>query len=53
VGIHGNLILSSVANQTFRLAEGDVRGSGTVTLIIRDDLNAIILPNSNASEQKS
>lgn len=53
MGIHSNLILSSVANQTFCIAEGNVGRSRTVTLIISDNLNAIILPYANASDQKS
>jgi hypothetical protein len=53
VGIHIDLILSSVANQAFFIAESNVRRSHTVTLIISDDLYAIILPNANASEEKS
>ena len=53
VGIHSNLILGSVANQTFCVAESNVRRGRTVTLIISDDLYTIILPNANASEEKS
>lgn len=50
VRIHSNLIFGGVSNQTFGVAEGNIRGCGTVTLIVGDDLNAIILPYTDTSE---
>lgn len=46
--IHGDLILSSITNQTFRVGESNVRRRGTVTLVVGDDLNAVMLPNADA-----
>jgi hypothetical protein len=51
VRIHSNLIFGGVADQTFGVAEGNIRGCSTVTLIIGDNLNAIILPYTDTSEQ--
>ena len=46
-GIHGDLILSSITNQTLRISESDIRWRGSVTLIISNDLNTVVLPYSN------
>jgi hypothetical protein len=44
------LILGGIANQALILREGDIRWRGTVTLVVRDDFDAIILPDTNATE---
>jgi hypothetical protein len=49
VGVHCDLILGGIANQALILREGDIRRSCAVTLIVRDDLNAIILPDTDAT----
>jgi hypothetical protein len=41
------LVLSGITNQSFGVGEGYVRGGGTVTLVIGDDLNLIIYPNTH------
>merc|ERR1719424_2441537 len=43
-----NLVLRSVADQTLGVRERNIRRSGAVALIIRDDLNTIVLPNPDA-----
>ena len=48
VGIHGSLGLGSVSNETFSFIEGDVGRGGPVSLVVGDDLNAVILPYSDA-----
>merc|ERR1712137_123197 len=45
--IPGNLILRSITNETFGVGESNIRGSGTVALVICDDLNTIILPHTH------
>jgi hypothetical protein len=44
--VTGNLILSRISNKTFSLSESYIRGGSTVTLIISNDFNAIILPHT-------
>jgi len=43
------LILGGIANQALALRERDIRWSGAVTLVVRDDFNAIVLPNTDAT----
>jgi hypothetical protein len=45
--IHGDLIFGAVANETFRIKEGDARGCGSVALINWYDFDSIVPPNSN------
>ena len=45
-GVHGDLILGGIANEALRLVEGDVRRRRSVTLVVRDDLDPIVLPHS-------
>ena len=47
--VHCNLIFGSIANQPFRVGESDVGWSCSVTLIVCNDFNTIILPNSNTA----
>ena len=42
------MVLGGITNQPLGVGEGDVRGGGSVTLIISDDLNAVVLPYSDA-----
>lgn len=42
--VHRGLVLGCIADQALTLGEGDIRRRGTVTLVVRYDLNAIILP---------
>ena len=47
--VHGDLILRGVTDETFGIREGDIRGGGSVTLVVGDDLNAIILPDTDTA----
>ena len=47
-GVHGDLVLGSISNKTLSLVEGNVGRGGTVSLVVGDDLNAVVLPNANA-----
>jgi hypothetical protein len=49
VRVHRDLILGGIANQAPSFREGDIRWSGAVALIVRDDLNTIVLPDTNAT----
>jgi hypothetical protein len=46
-GIHGGLILGSVTNQALRLGESNPRRCRSVTLIICNNLDTLVLPDSN------
>lgn len=46
VGILGHLIFGWVSDESFCFCEGNIRWGGSVALIIGDDLNPIILPDS-------
>ena len=48
LGVHGDLVLGGVTNETLGICEGDVGGSSSLTLIVGDNLNTLILPNTNA-----
>jgi len=52
LGIHGNLVLCSVADQTLVIGEGDIRRGCAVSLVVGDDLNTIVLPDTNTSKTK-
>mmetsp|Transcript_80485 Transcript_80485/g.203498 ORF Transcript_80485/g.203498 Transcript_80485/m.203498 type:complete len:354 (+) Transcript_80485:315-1376(+) len=48
LGVPRNLVLSGVSDQTFGVCESHIRGGGAVTLVVRDDLHAIVLPHTDA-----
>lgn len=39
--------LGRVTDQSLRLGEGDVGGGSTVSLVVGDDLNSVVLPNTD------
>lgn len=45
--VHSDLILGCIADETLCISESDVRRRRPVTLIIGDDFNAVVLPNSD------
>ena len=45
--IFSGLIFGGITDESLSFGEGDIRWSGSVTLIIGDDLNSVILPDSN------
>lgn len=47
VGIFGHLVLGCISDESLCFCEGDIGRSGPVSLIIGDDLNSIILPNTD------
>ena len=47
-GVSGDLVLGGFSNESLVFSEGDVRGGGVETLIVSDDLNLIVLPDTNA-----
>ena len=49
VGVHRDLVLGSIADQTLVVGEGDIRGSGSVTLVVGNDFNTVVLPDTDTS----
>ena len=47
-GVHSDLVLSSVTDQTLRIGESDIRRRRSVPLVISYDLDTVVLPNSDA-----
>ena len=49
VRVHGDLVLRSIADETLSLRERDIGGGDPVTLIVCNDLDTIVLPDTNAT----
>mmetsp|Transcript_9006 Transcript_9006/g.21102 ORF Transcript_9006/g.21102 Transcript_9006/m.21102 type:complete len:234 (-) Transcript_9006:4-705(-) len=47
--VHGHLVLGSITDQTLLVVEGDIGGSGAVTLVVGDDLDTLVLPDTNTA----
>jgi hypothetical protein len=47
VGIFGYLVLGCISYESLSFSEGDIRWGGPISLIIGNDLNSIILPNTD------
>jgi len=47
-GVHGDLVLGSITDQSLSVGEGDVRGRCAVALVVGDDLDAVVLPHADA-----
>jgi len=45
--VHGSLGLCGITDKTLGFSEGAVTWSGTITLIVGNDLDTIILPDTN------
>ena len=45
--VFGSLVFGRVSYESFCFSECDIRWSGSVSLIISDDLNSVVLPDSN------
>ena len=48
VGVHGDLVLCGITNQTLCVREGDEGRSGAIALVVGNDLNAVISENAYA-----
>jgi hypothetical protein len=47
--VHGDLVLSSVTNEALRIRERNITRRRPVSLVVGNDLNAIMLPDSDAT----
>lgn len=48
VRVHGDLVLGGVTDEALGVGEGNERGSGAVTLVVGDNLNAVIAVDTHA-----
>lgn len=48
LGVHCNLVLGGITDETLIVREGDVRRRSAVTLIIRNDLDFAVLEDTDA-----
>jgi hypothetical protein len=51
IGVHGDLVLCSIANQTFIVGEGDIGGSCAISLIVCNNFYTIVLPHPYATKK--
>jgi hypothetical protein len=52
-GVHGDLVLGGISDETLRVGEGDVGRGGAIPLIVGDDLNAVVLPHADARVRRA
>ena len=48
VGVHGNLVLRGITNETLGVGERDIGGGRAVTLVVRNDFDTVVLPDTDA-----
>jgi hypothetical protein len=46
-GVHGGLRLGGISDKTLGLSESNIRRGGTVTLVVSDDLDTVVLPDTD------
>ena len=51
--VHSDLVLGGISDQTLRVGEGDERRCCSVTLIVGDDFDTVVLPDTDASTKMS
>jgi hypothetical protein len=47
MGVHGDLVLGGITNESLRVVESDIRGGGSVTLVVGNDFDSVVLPDSD------
>ena len=53
VRVHGDLVLRGIADQTLVIREGDIGRCCAVSLVVGDNFNTTVLPNTNTSGKKN
>jgi len=46
-GVHGDLVLSRITDETLGISEADVRRRRSVPLVVGDDFNSVMLPHTD------
>lgn len=49
MGVHSDLVLGSITDESLAIGERDIGGRRAVTLIIGNDLNTVVLPDTDTS----
>lgn len=49
VRVHSDLVLGRIADETFAIGERNIWGCGAVTLIVGDNFDTIVLPNTDTA----
>ena len=49
VGVHGDLVLRSITDETLSLRKRDIGGGDPVTLVVCNDLDTTVFPDTNAT----
>ena len=52
VRVHCDLVLRGITDQTLGVREGHVRGCCSVTLVVGNDFDTVVLPYTNTAEGK-
>lgn len=47
VGVHGDLILGGISNESLRVVESNIGRGGSVTLVVGNDFDSVVLPDSD------
>ena len=47
VGVHGDLVLGGITNESLRVVESNVGRSGSVSLVVGNDFDSVVLPDSD------
>ena len=47
VGVHGDLVLGGITDETLGVGETDERGGGAVTLVVGNDFNAVVTEDTH------
>lgn len=51
-GVHRDLVLRGVTDETLGVGERDIGWGGSVTLVVGDDFYSVVLPDTNATASK-
>lgn len=50
-GVHGDLVLRRIADESLIVGKRYIRRGGSVALVIGDDLHPVVLPHTHATEK--
>ena len=50
VGVHGDLVLGGITDKTLGVGKGNIGRGGAVALVVGDDLDTVVLPDTDTPE---